>query len=98
METGAKTFPDIVVTTNAIAKESYPESGLKRRVLGRGLQRRRRDSARAQRADYYWPTGNAYLLHGDRARPGRKQTHDSSAQAIFALEIDDGSVAKVTVK
>lgn len=33
METGSKTFPDIVVTTNAMAKESYPESGLKRRVL-----------------------------------------------------------------
>ena len=33
METVAKNFPDLVVAVNAMATESYPESGLKRRVL-----------------------------------------------------------------
>ncbi|MGA8657902.1 MAG: cupin domain-containing protein [Chthoniobacterales bacterium] len=33
MGTGAKTFPDLVMTSNTTAKESFPEPGLKRRVL-----------------------------------------------------------------
>jgi quercetin dioxygenase-like cupin family protein len=33
METGAKAFPDYVITLHEMGLESYPEPGLKRRVL-----------------------------------------------------------------